>query len=35
MSRKGTTSINTYNTERLHSALDYLTPDEAYYEGSN
>ena len=27
--------INTYNTERLHSALDYLTPDEAYYEGAN
>ena len=27
--------INTYNTERLHSALDYLTPDEAYYKGVN
>ena len=27
--------INTYNTERLHSALDYLTPDEAYYESAN
>ena len=27
--------INTYNTERLHSALDYLTPDEAYYKGAN
>ena len=27
--------INIYNTERLHSALDYLTPDEAYYEGAN
>ena len=27
--------INTYNTERLHSALDYLTPDEAYYKEAN
>jgi len=27
--------INTYNKERLHSALDYLTPDEAYYKGAN
>jgi len=24
-----------YNSERLHSALDYLTPDEAYYKGAN
>ena len=23
--------IKIYNSERLHSALDYLTPDEAYY----
>ena len=23
--------INLYNSERLHSAIDYLTPDEAYY----
>ena len=27
--------INIYNSERLHSALDYLTPDEVYYEGAN
>ena len=27
--------MNIYNSERLHSALDYLTPDEAYYKGSN
>ena len=27
--------INIYNTERLHSALDYLTPDEAYYKEAN
>jgi len=23
--------IYTYNTQRLHSALDYKTPDEAYF----
>jgi len=23
------------STERLHSTLDYLTPDKAYYEGTN
>jgi len=23
--------IHTYNTQRLHSAIDYKTPDEAYY----
>ena len=23
--------INLYNSERLHSAIGYLTPDEAYY----
>jgi len=27
--------INIYNKERLHSALDYLTPNEAYYRGVN
>ena len=27
--------INTYNSERLHSALDYLTPDEVYFKGVN
>jgi putative transposase len=27
--------IDIYNKERLHSALDYLTPDEAYYKGAN
>jgi len=27
--------ITTYNKERLHSAIDYLTPDEAYYKGAN
>jgi len=27
--------INTYNKERLHSSIDYLTPDEAYYKGVN
>jgi len=27
--------INIYNSERLHSALEYLTPDEVYYEGAN
>ena len=27
--------MDTYNSERLHSALDYLTPDEAYYKGVN
>ncbi len=27
--------INIYNKERLHSAIDYLTPDEAYYNCSN
>jgi putative transposase len=24
-----------YNSERLHSSLDYLTPDEVYYKGAN
>jgi putative transposase len=27
--------MNIYNKERLHSALDYLTPDEAYYNCAN
>ena len=27
--------INIYNKERLHSAIDYLTPDEAYYDCAN
>ena len=27
--------IRIYNQERLHSALDYKTPDEVYYEGAN
>jgi len=27
--------INIYNKERLHSSIDYLTPDEAYYKGIN
>ena len=27
--------IKIYNKERLHSALDYLTPDEVYYKGAN
>ena len=27
--------INIYNRERLHSVLDYLTPDEVYYKGVN
>ncbi|MBL0686545.1 MAG: IS3 family transposase [Sulfurospirillum sp.] len=27
--------IEIYNTQRLHSAIDYLTPDEAYFKGEN
>ena len=27
--------INLYNQERLHSALDYKTPDEVYFKGAN
>jgi len=27
--------IEIYNTQRLHSAVDYLTPDEAYYQCAN
>ena len=27
--------IETYNSERLHSMLDYQTPDEVYYQGVN
>ncbi len=27
--------INIYNSERLHSALDYFTPDEVYHKGAN
>ena len=27
--------IQTYNTQRLHSAIDYRTPDEAYYGVEN
>ena len=27
--------INIYNKERLHSSIDYLTPDEAYYNCAN
>jgi len=27
--------IKIYNSERLHSALDYQTPDEVYYKQAN
>lgn len=27
--------INIYNRERLHSSLDYLTPNEVYFKGDN
>ncbi len=27
--------MNIYNKERLHSSIDYLTPNEAYYKGAN
>jgi len=27
--------VHLYNKERLHSALDYKTPDEVYFKGSN
>ncbi len=27
--------INIYNTKRLHSSIDYNTPDEVYYKGVN
>ena len=27
--------IDIYNKERLHSSINYLTPDEAYYKGVN
>ena len=27
--------IEIYNKERLHSSIDYLTPDEVYYKGVN
>jgi putative transposase len=27
--------IEIYNKERLHSSIDYLTPDEVYYKGIN
>jgi putative transposase len=27
--------MNIYNKERLHSSLDYMTPDEVYYAGIN
>ena len=27
--------IEIYNKERLHSSIDYLTPNEAYYKGAN
>jgi putative transposase len=27
--------MNIYNQERLHSSLDYLTPDEVYFQGAN
>ena len=27
--------INVYNKERLHSSIDYQTPDEVYYKGVN
>ena len=34
--RKGINEyMNIYNKERLHSAIDYCTPDEAYYKGVN
>ena len=27
--------INIYNSQRLHSSLEYQTPDEVYYKGAN
>ena len=34
--RKGISEyIDIYNKERLHSAIDYKTPDEVYYKGVN
>ena len=27
--------IEIYNKERLHSSIEYLTPNEAYYKGIN
>ncbi len=27
--------INIYNKERLHSSINYMTPDEAYYQNVN
>ncbi|PLY08082.1 MAG: hypothetical protein C0627_12170 [Sulfurimonas sp.] len=27
--------IKIYNSERLHSTLDYQTPDEVYYQSAN
>jgi len=27
--------IKNYNSQRLHSSIDYKTPDEAYYQGAN
>jgi len=27
--------INIYNSERIHSVFEYLTPDEVYYKGVN
>lgn len=27
--------ITIYNNEKLHSSLDYKTPDEVYYQGNN
>jgi putative transposase len=27
--------INTYNKKRLHSSIDYKTPDEVYYQAIN
>lgn len=27
--------IKSYNSQRLHSSLDYKTPNEVYYQGAN
>jgi len=34
--RKGINEyMNIYNKKKLHSTIDYKTPDEAYYKGAN